>query len=453
MTDKNLIPVPDSEERRAAARRARTERRRAVAERKDGKPAEKQREVREGKELPPAPVGRQNTPAAALQADAFMLPPRAQLKKQTSRFGHFVKMMFVIFVATPTVFTVLFYGFVAADQYATESSFAVRGATSSSSAIDVGSLFSVGSSSADSETSDSFILQEYIQSREMVDTLVAEANFLEIYSRSSADPYYRLNPEASVEDLVAYWQMMSLVEFDTETGIIHLTIRAFRPADAETITRKVVEKSEALINLLSLRAREDSLRSARREVELAEERFSEARKAVALWRGTEYEIDPTQVAANQTSLVGTLQADLAGLQSELTALRATMSDNAPRVKYVRNQIDALQRQIAAERVSVAVPDAGQSQPVLTERLSKYEELLAERSFAEQAYTSSLAALEGARVEAMKQQRYLAVFVRGSAPEDATYPKGLRWTLIVFGALFVIWGLFALIAAAIRDRVT
>ncbi len=452
MTDKNLIPVPDSDERRAAARRARLERRRAVIE-KDGKLGGDPKSLVPQDDNKAPSVSPLNTPAAALQAQAFVLPPRAQLKKGPSRFGHFIRMMFLIFVAAPTVLTILYYGFVAADQYATYSSFAVRGASSSTSAVDVTTMFSLGGSSADIEVADSYILQEYIHSREMVEILVAEANFLEIYSRPSADPYYRLDPEIPVESLVTYWQMMCEVEFDTETGIINLVVRAFRPADAEQITRKVIEKSEALINLLSLRSREDSLKSARREVQLAEERFAEARKSVAAWRGTEREIDPELVAQQQTSLVGALETDLANLQSSLTALRSTMSDNSPRVVYVRNQIDALKRQIAAEKQSVAVAEEGQTQPVLTERLSRYEELLAEREFSEQSYASSLAALEAARIEALKQQRYLAVFVTGMAPEEATYPEGIRWTLILFGGLFLGWGVVALIAAAIRDRVS
>ena len=451
MTDKNLIPVPDADERRAAARRARLERRRAVIE-KEGKLGDPNSLVPQDDNKSPS-VSPINTPAAALQAQAFVLPPRAQLKKGPSRFGHFIRMMFLIFVAAPTVLTILYYGFVASDQYATYSSFAVRGATSSGSSVDVTSMFSMGGTSADIEVADSYILQEYIHSREMVEILIAEANFLEIYSRPSADPYYRLDPEIAIENLVSYWQMMCEVEFDTETGIINLIVRAFRPADAEQITRKVIEKSEALINLLSLRSREDSLKSARREVQLAEERFAEARKSVAAWRGSEREIDPEMVAAQQTTLVGTLEADLANLQSSLTALRSTMSDNSPRVVYVRNQIEALKRQIALERQSVAVAEEGQSQPVLTERLSRYEELLAEREFAQESYSSSLAALEAARMEALKQQRYLAVFVTGMAPEEATYPEGIRWTLILFGGLFLGWGVVALIAAAVRDRVS
>lgn len=446
MSEKNLVPVAEPDERRAALRRARVERRRAMARRKNTEP-----KPVEDEETAPA-VARAAPGAIPLRTEAFVMPPRAQIDRGGSKFGRFIRALFLLFVLVPTVVAMLFYGFVATDQYATHSAFSVRGAASAGSAIDIGSFFSMGGMGTDTETADSYILQEFVQSREMVEFLVAEANFLEIYSRPSADPYYRLNPESSVEDLVSYWQMMSAVEFDTDTGIIDLTVRAFRPSDAEAITRKVIERSEKLINDLSLRAREDSLRTARNEVKIAEDRFADARKALAGYRGTEREIDPTQTAAARQNVVASLEATLAQRESELRALRATMSENAPRVVYVNNQIDALERQIATERLSVAVREEGTDQPVLTERLSRFEELVAEREFAERAYVSTLTGLEMARVEAMKQQRYLAVFVRGSAPEASTYPEGIRWTLIVFGSLFICWGVIALIGAAIRDRV-
>jgi len=453
MTDNNLVPVSEANERRAALRKARLERRRAVTERDNTQPAETD-------EDPQRPAVTRVNPApapAGLRADQFSLPPRPQMMKSGSRFGRFIKAMFVVFVLVPTAVTILFYGFVAADQYATESAFSVRGATASTSSIDIASMFGVGGTGGDTETADSYILQEYIQSREMVEHLVAEANFLEIYSRPSADAYYRLDPETSIEGLVSYWQTMSAVEYDTDTGIIEMVVRAFRPADAEVITKKVLEKSEELINFLSLRAREDSLKTARNELKISEQRYSDARKKVAAYRGTEREIDPTAVATSRQSLVGSLEGQLAEKEAELTALLSTMSQNSPRVVYVRNQIDSLQRQIAKERLSVAVRDSTSTdqpdQPVLTERLSNYEEIVAEREFAERAYVSSLAALESARVDALKQQRYLAVFLSGNAPEDSTYPQAIRWTAIVFGSLFLVWGLVALIGAAIRDRVS
>lgn len=446
MTEKNLVPVPDSDERRSAVRRNRVERRqRQVAERKGTAPVP----VEEG-DLPveaPPPAA-----APAVRADAFVLPPRAQLTKSASMFGRLVKLSLFGLVILPTVAATLFYAFMASDEYATMSMFAVRGNSSSTSSMDMGGLFAAAGGSVDSEIADSFIVQEFIQSREMVEALVAEANFLEIYSRPSADPYYRLDPSKPVESLVKYWQMMSAVEYDTDTGIINLTVRAFRPNDAQAITRKVIEKSETLVNELSMRSREDSLKSAQREVELAERRYSDGRKAVAAYRGDEKEIDPQATAKSRESVVSGLEAQVATLESQLTALRATMSDNSPRVVYVRNQLDALRRQIASERLRVAVAEQGADQPVLIERLSQYEELLAERDFAEKSYLSSMQTLEMSRMEALKQQRYLAVFVRGSAPERATYPDGVRWVAVLFISLFLAWGLMTVVAAAVRDRV-
>ena len=445
MTDKNLVPVaePDAEspERRAARRAKREQRQRALARRAQ--------QAAEAVDATPKPVA--HAASVALDPNDFVLPPRVHVERATSGLGRFLKLSFAVLVLLPTALVGLFYAFVASDQYATESAFAVRGNSSSSASTDFGSLFGVGSGVGTPESADSYIVQQYVHSREMVERLIADANFLEIYSRPSVDPYYRLDPEATIEDVVDYWKMMSSVLYDAETGIITLLVRAFRPQDAAAVTGIVLDRSEALVNELSLRAREDSVRTAESEVRIAEERFAVARTALAEYRGDEQELDPTATALSKQEVVGSLEAQLAQLESMLTSLRATMSEDAPRVVYVRNQIEALRAQVAAERFRVAQAETGDERPVLTERLSRYEELLAEREFAEKSYLSRLATLEAARVEALKQQRYLAVFVRGAAPEEADYPEGLRWTLIVFGALLLGWGVLALVSAAIRDR--
>ncbi len=383
----------------------------------------------------------------------FVLPPRVQLDKRTTAFGWFARWTFILFVAVPVIGATLFYAFAASPQYATESKFAVRGSANSSGAMDSAGLFMASGGGVGTEIADSFIIQEFILSRSMVQALISEANFLEVYSRPSIDPYYRLDPTLPIEALVSYWNMMAKVDYELETGILTLTIRAFRPSDAEAITRKVIEKSEALVNEISLRSREDSVRAAQREVDIAETRYADARKEVASYRGTTQEISPEKTAESRQSLVGNLEAEVANLESLLTSLRSTMSDNSPRVTYVRNQIEALQRQITAERQRVAVGQDGEDDSVLTERLSRYEELVAEREFALNQYQSAYETLEAARIEALKQQRYLTVFVRGDAPEESTYPQATRWIAILGVTCFLMWGLMILISAAIRDRTT
>ncbi|MEM6761651.1 MAG: hypothetical protein AAF615_02115, partial [Pseudomonadota bacterium] len=107
MTEKNLI-VPDQNERRAARRLARLERRRALAERQNTEAGGL------GAEAALPATGR--APGGVpVDASSFKLPPKARLEKTNTRFGNFVKMTFALFVVAPTVLTVLFYGFVAAD--------------------------------------------------------------------------------------------------------------------------------------------------------------------------------------------------------------------------------------------------------------------------------------------------------------------------------------------------
>lgn len=445
MTDKNLVPLPDGEGRNV--RLSRLERRqRYIAERRQAAVPTEVEEVDQ------VPAEQPRAEPSGGEVQTFVLPPRVQLERTSSRFSRWAKLSFVFAVVLPTIVVALFYAFMASPQYATQSMFAVRGSADSSSAMDSAGLFAAAGGAVGTEIADSFIVQQYILSREMVEALVAEANFLEVYSRPSADPYYRLDPTVPIEALVSYWNGMVTLDYELETGILTLVVRAFRPGDAEAITRKVIEKSEQLVNDLSRRAREDNVAAARREVELAETRYADARKEVAAYRGATQEISPEKTAEARQTVVGTLEADVAQLESQLNALRTTMSDNSPRVVYVRNQIAALRQQIDAERRRVAVPDGNEEDRVLTERLSRYEELVAEREFALAQYESAYETLEAARIDSLKQQRYLAVFVRGEAPQEATFPKAERWTLVVFITCFLGWAFVLLLAAAIRDRV-
>lgn len=59
---------------------------------------------------------------------------------------------------------------------------------------------------------------------------------------------------------------------------------------------------------------------------------------------------------------------------------------------------------------------------LTGQLATYETLEVERNFAQQAYTSALSSLEKARVEADRQERYLAVYSTPAVPQYPLYPR-------------------------------
>jgi capsular polysaccharide transport system permease protein len=60
-------------------------------------------------------------------------------------------------------------------------------------------------------------------------------------------------------------------------------------------------------------------------------------------------------------------------------------------------------------------------------------------------------LERARLRAEQQNLYISVFVPPSLPQEAKYPERLAFSFIIPVGLLILWGIFALIAAAVEDH--
>ena len=84
-------------------------------------------------------------------------------------------------------------------------------------------------------------------------------------------------------------------------------------------------------------------------------------------------------------------------------------------------------------------------------MANQEELQTQKTFAETAYASAMASLEAARMEASRNQRYLAIYTHPSLPEYSIYPKRLLYSLFTFIGLNLLWALGMLIAFSVQDH--
>lgn len=305
--------------------------------------------------------------------------------------------------------------------------------------------------------SDSYIVMDYVQSRDVVDKLEEQIHLRRLYSRSEADFWARLNASVPVEDLVKYWRSMVRVSFDTLSQIISIEVRAFTAADAKLVAETVLNLSEALVNDISARARADAVRSSIVEVKRAEDRVKGIRTTITDFRTKQKELDPMARAQAQFVVQSKLDEDLTKARAELSGLRRYMSDSAPTVDVLRNKIKSLEAQIAEERgrMSLTGQRDGQrdavGQEALTTMIATYEELQLERDFADKNLQSAQASLERARIEADRQQRYMATFVRPQLAQLAVYPKRYLNIIIVFAMTLSMWALCLLMYYAVSDH--
>jgi len=226
-------------------------------------------------------------------------------------------------------------------------------------------------------------------------------------------------------------------------------VLAFDPMEARAIAQAIFEESNAMINQLSAVAREDAISYARDELEQAQARLTDARVALAEWRNQNQTVDPTDDTQGQMGLVTNLQAQLAEALIEFDILRDTTRENDPRITQAERRIAVIEERIAAERSVLGTNSS--TGIAFADLVGEYERLAVDQEFAEQAYTTSLAAFDGARNEARRQSRYLAAHVRPTLAEASEYPDRPTILITISLLLFLLWSVLALVAYSLRDR--
>jgi capsular polysaccharide transport system permease protein len=357
----------------------------------------------------------------------------------------------IVCVVVPTLLAGIYYGLIAADQYAVETRFAVRG-TNASSSSDLLGVFS-GIPAAGSTVTDSYILIDFMQSREMLDKLEGKIGIGHIYSRPEADYLSRFDTTSSSEDFLKYWRKMITANFDGSSQIVAVEVKAFTAEDAKQVATAILELNEALINELSVRARNDAVMHAQQEVNRMEDRLKATRAALRAFRDLQQEFDPVKNAESRFTIVSHLEQELSKARARLANLRSFMSADAPSVTVLESEIKALERQVEVERAKLGKGAGAEQrgQESIGGLVASYEELLVEREFSEKAYVSALSSLERARVEADRQQRYLASVVRPTLPQEALYPKRILAIASFFFICLVLWALGVLVVYAVRDH--
>ncbi len=383
----------------------------------------------------------EHSPPPAAAPTPAARPARIKRRHWLLALSFFVPVLVPIGVAAAYLWTR------AADQYISRVGFSVRTEEASSAIELVGGITSLSGSSS----SDTDILYEFLQSQELVRYVDNELDLRGIWSRvdPAQDPYFAYHAPGTIEDLVDHWGRQVRIYYDGGTGLIDLEILAFDPEDARAIAQMIFAESNAMINELSAVAREDAISYARDELEQAQARLTEARVALAEWRNENQTVDPTADTQGQMGLVTNLQAQLAEALIELDLLEDTARENDPRVTQAERRITVIEDRIAAER-AVLGTDASTG-IAFADLVGEYERLRVDQEFAEQAYTTALAAFDGARNEARRQSRYLAAHVRPTLAEASEYPDrpAALATIAVF--LFLTWTVLALIAYSLRDR--
>ena len=262
-------------------------------------------------------------------------------RKGARLFFYGVVSSFFVMFFIPTIITSIYYGLIVSDQYATEARFALK--TGETSVLD--SLAGIAGISASQQTQDSQIIVAYIKSRAMVEDLDAIFDFRKTFARDEVDYFSRFKATDRIEDMVKYWNKRLDAKVESQSGIIAIEVRAFTAEESLALAKKIVDLSESLINRMSERARQASLKQSTEELERAQTKLRAASNAMRNIRNSEGILDAGMVAEAANKITTALKVELSGREQEYSVRSKSMNADSPPMRILALQIASLKEQI------------------------------------------------------------------------------------------------------------
>ena len=251
------------------------------------------------------------------------------------------------------------------------------------------------------------------------------------------------------DEQLRYWKWAVIPALDQDTGIITLETKAYSPEMAQKIAAAVLARSEALVNTMNLRAREDAVSLAQSEVQRAEARVRKAQEAMRNFRDAHTLLDPRVTAAGLQGVVTELEGEAVKLRAQLAEAQSFMRSSAPATKALQTRLKAVESQLDQEKQRLAGLRSQEGN--LNAVVGEYEDLTIEAEFAQKQLVTAMSALESARVHEVAKSRYVVAFQQPTLPDESLYPRPFLFTAYVFVGALLLLGLGSLITASIREH--
>ncbi len=353
--------------------------------------------------------------------------------------------IFLVAVVIPTLIAALYFGIFANDVYISESRFVVR-SPSRASASPLGFVLSGGSLTGASEESNA--VYEYLMSRGSLQDVNRDGFVRRAYGTARIFWYDRFGgglDGVSEEQLYTYFSKKVFVEQDTANQITRLTVRAYDPKEAQEINRRLLDRSEALVNRLANRARGDAISIAQGEVALAKDEARQAALALSQYRTSQGIIDPEKEATVRLQMISKLQDELISARTQMRQIE-TYTPQASQRPFLRTQIRSLQREIDEQTSEIA---GGRRS--LSTVATRFQELSLASELANKQLGATIAALQDSQAEARRKRAYVERVSEPSLPDYALEPRRFRGILATFVLGLLVWGVLSTLMVGIREH--
>jgi capsular polysaccharide transport system permease protein len=358
--------------------------------------------------------------------------------------------VFKLIVRLIVIFAILsvpYWLLIASDRYVSDATVVIQrtdqinGPTPGISALVPGAL--------SPNSADQLLLREYLLSIDMLKKLDASLDLRSHYSNWRRDPISRMwFRNAPIEWFYQYWLTRIDVEYDSYSGVLRIEAQAYDPEVARAIVNLMVQDGEAHMNQMGHELAQSQVDFLSKQVTVAHDRLLDATQTLVNFQNQKGLTAPQATAESVNALIEKLEMQKTEVQTQLASLPGTLNSDQPTVVMLRNNLKALEQQIAQKQAELTSP----SRRTLNYTVEEFQRLQMQVSFAQDLYKTALSALEQGRMDAARTLKMVSIL---QAPTRPVYPlePGRIYntivTLLLAGALI---GVVKLLESIIRDHV-
>ncbi len=390
-----------------------------------------------------------NAETPLLHADEDAVPARfarpAFLKGPWS--GTRIRNLLLGLAAVSSALATVYWLFIASDRYVSEADVVVqRTQLPGAGGPDLGGLLSGFASSGN--RADQMLLRDHLLSVDMLKKLDKQLHLRAHYSDWHHDPLSRLwRADTPMEKFEDYFQNRVRIDYDDYDGVLEIRAEAFDPKTAHDIVTVMMREGEDFMNDSDHKLAMAQVDFLEDQVERMSERNARARQAVIDFQNREGMVSPEDSLRSVEELIAQLSARKSALETQMTSLQSYLVSDHPDVVAVRQQIAAIDAQIATERGKATAP----GNAALNRKTEKFQRLQQEATFAQALYQTTLAALEKGKIDASRTVKKISVMQSPTTPEIAEQPRRAYNAFVFTLVAFLLAGISMLLVSIVRDH--
>lgn len=355
--------------------------------------------------------------------------------------------LFNIVVIIPFLLSVIYFTVFAVDRYVSSAQVVVRQIDSKGSQAAGFAILTGGVDPASREYT--LYLKEYISSYDMLNHLEKTLNWSEHYAAQYRDPLFYLSDDALTEEKLLFYKKMVTTHYDDMTGLLHIDAQALTGEFSEKIVQEILTRSKVFINSVSRDMSLEQSEFANTELIASTQRYQQSKDEMQAFQNQHKLLDADATAQSMLGIISSLESEIAKENARLKAMESTLAKNAPQIKALNNKIESLEEQLKIEKSRItATSDVDGSFNAIA---SEYRQLQVNIIVAEEFYKTSLAIVENAKLEAVKNVRSLIAVVKPIEPQEAIYPQKIYNLLTIIIILCLLYGILRFVIASIRDH--